>query len=116
MFWSCRESHTRCPVDNEELLETDLFADNFAKREIQNFNVRCPNSKQGCDVITTVKQLPVSRPFSCQLAVSAAEIGWLVDKWLGWLPGSTITVKKKRCVCVISSFNNTSPDMKDLDR
>ena len=54
-----RESHTRCPADNEEISEKDLFPDNFAKREIQNFNVRCPNSRQGCEVITTVKQMPV---------------------------------------------------------
>lgn len=59
-LWVDRESQQRCPVDNEPFEEKDLFADNFAKREIQNFNVKCPNSKQGCDTITSVKQLQVT--------------------------------------------------------
>ncbi|XP_070199854.1 TNF receptor-associated factor 6-like [Littorina saxatilis] len=65
-----RGSHqpARCPVDNEEILESDLFPDNFARREIQNFNARCPNSKQGCDVITTVKELPAHQN-ECPLAL-----------------------------------------------
>ncbi|XP_076471576.1 TNF receptor-associated factor 6-like isoform X2 [Babylonia areolata] len=63
-----RESHTRCPADNEEISENDLFPDNFAKREIQNFTVRCPNSKQGCDVLTTVKEVSVHQNV-CPLAL-----------------------------------------------
>ncbi|ESO97835.1 hypothetical protein LOTGIDRAFT_208992 [Lottia gigantea] len=46
-----RESNKTCPVDNAKIVESDLFADNFAKREIQNFNVRCPNKSQGCEKI-----------------------------------------------------------------
>lgn len=52
-----RESQHRCPVDNEPLTESDLFLDNFAKREIQNFNVHCPNTKLGCQVLTTVRSV-----------------------------------------------------------
>ncbi|KAL8574353.1 hypothetical protein ACOMHN_057345 [Nucella lapillus] len=47
----------RCPVDNVEISENSLFLDNFSKREIDNFKAFCPNNKQGCDVIATVKQM-----------------------------------------------------------
>ncbi|KAA8595774.1 hypothetical protein FQN60_011065, partial [Etheostoma spectabile] len=43
---SIRDTGQRCPVDNERLLEDQLFPDNFAKREILSLTVRCPNS--GC--------------------------------------------------------------------
>ncbi|KAK6973152.1 TNF receptor-associated factor 6 [Biomphalaria glabrata] len=48
---------TRCPVDNEQLVENDVFPDNFAKREILNFNIKCPNKKDGCDEIVTLGKL-----------------------------------------------------------
>ncbi|XP_037343277.2 TNF receptor-associated factor 6 [Pungitius pungitius] len=41
---SIRDTGQRCPVDNERLLEDQLFPDNFAKREILSLTVRCPNS------------------------------------------------------------------------
>ncbi|XP_067104831.1 TNF receptor-associated factor 6 [Osmerus mordax] len=40
---SIRDTGQRCPVDNEILLENQLFPDNFAKREILSLTVRCPN-------------------------------------------------------------------------
>lgn len=40
---SIRDTGQKCPVDNEMLLEEQLFADNFAKREILSLTVRCPN-------------------------------------------------------------------------
>ncbi|KAM8938840.1 TNF receptor-associated factor 6 isoform 2-T2 [Pelodytes ibericus] len=43
---SLRDAGHKCPVDNEILLETQLFPDNFAKREILSLTVKCPN--QGC--------------------------------------------------------------------
>ncbi|XP_077569196.1 TNF receptor-associated factor 6 [Stigmatopora nigra] len=43
---SIRDTGQRCPVDNEMLLEEQLFPDNFAKREILSLTVRCPNT--GC--------------------------------------------------------------------
>ncbi|XP_071752282.1 TNF receptor-associated factor 6 [Centroberyx gerrardi] len=43
---SIRDAGQRCPVDNEMLLEEQLFPDNFAKREILSLTVRCPNT--GC--------------------------------------------------------------------
>ncbi|XP_061526238.1 TNF receptor-associated factor 6 isoform X2 [Phycodurus eques] len=43
---SIRDTGQRCPVDNEMLLEDQLFPDNFAKREILSLTVRCPNA--GC--------------------------------------------------------------------
>ncbi|XP_057689037.1 TNF receptor-associated factor 6 isoform X2 [Corythoichthys intestinalis] len=43
---SIRDTGQRCPVDNEMLLEDQLFPDNFAKREILSLTVRCPNT--GC--------------------------------------------------------------------
>ncbi|MGH0146520.1 UNVERIFIED_CONTAM: hypothetical protein FKN15_045002 [Acipenser sinensis] len=43
---SLRDAGQRCPVDNEVLLENQLFPDNFAKREILSLTVCCPN--EGC--------------------------------------------------------------------
>uniref|UniRef100_A0A8C5EXG4 TNF receptor-associated factor n=1 Tax=Gopherus evgoodei TaxID=1825980 RepID=A0A8C5EXG4_9SAUR len=43
---SIRDAGHKCPVDNEILLENQLFPDNFAKREILSLKVRCPN--KGC--------------------------------------------------------------------
>ncbi|XP_061889120.1 TNF receptor-associated factor 6 [Entelurus aequoreus] len=43
---SIRDTGQKCPVDNEMLLEDQLFPDNFAKREILSLTVRCPNA--GC--------------------------------------------------------------------
>ncbi|KPP69926.1 TNF receptor-associated factor 6-like [Scleropages formosus] len=44
---SLRDAGQKCPVDNEVLLEEQLFPDNFAKREILSLTVRCPNT--GCN-------------------------------------------------------------------
>ncbi|KAH9518850.1 TNF receptor-associated factor 6-B [Bulinus truncatus] len=52
-----RVSCTRCPVDNEPLMENDVFPDNFAKREILNFTIRCPNKKDGCEQVVTLGKL-----------------------------------------------------------
>ncbi|XP_052800376.1 TNF receptor-associated factor 6-like isoform X2 [Mya arenaria] len=52
-----RESDSRCPVDNQRLDEGQLFPDNFAKREILQLTVHCPNHKDGCDQIIILKQL-----------------------------------------------------------
>ncbi|BFZ04822.1 hypothetical protein BsWGS_07861 [Bradybaena similaris] len=54
---SLRESSNRCPVDNEPLRESDIYPDNFAKREILNFNIKCPNNKDGCDKIFPLGRL-----------------------------------------------------------
>nr|XP_008532459.1 PREDICTED: TNF receptor-associated factor 6 isoform X2 [Equus przewalskii] len=43
---SIRDAGHKCPVDNEILLENQLFPDNFAKREILSLMVKCPNG--GC--------------------------------------------------------------------
>ncbi|CAI5778850.1 TNF receptor-associated factor 6 [Podarcis lilfordi] len=43
---SIRDAGHKCPIDNEILLETQLFPDNFAKREILSLTVKCPN--KGC--------------------------------------------------------------------
>ncbi|XP_074478644.1 TNF receptor-associated factor 6 [Sebastes fasciatus] len=40
---SIRGTGQKCPVDNERLLEDQLFPDNFAKREILSLTVRCQN-------------------------------------------------------------------------
>ncbi|XP_062973496.1 TNF receptor-associated factor 6 [Elgaria multicarinata webbii] len=44
---SIRDAGHKCPVDNEILLEHQLFPDNFAKREILSLMVKCPN--KGCN-------------------------------------------------------------------
>ncbi|KAL4829587.1 hypothetical protein H8958_005696 [Nasalis larvatus] len=43
---SIRDAGHKCPVDNEILLENQLFPDNFAKREILSLMVKCPH--EGC--------------------------------------------------------------------
>lgn len=52
-----RESESRCPVDNQRLNQSDLFPDNYAKREVLNLNVKCPNYKKGCDLIVTLSDV-----------------------------------------------------------
>ncbi|XP_053144107.1 TNF receptor-associated factor 6 isoform X2 [Hemicordylus capensis] len=42
----CGDAGHKCPIDNEILLEKQLFPDNFAKREILSLTVKCPNG--GC--------------------------------------------------------------------
>ncbi|KAH0620784.1 hypothetical protein JD844_021556 [Phrynosoma platyrhinos] len=44
---SIRDAGHKCPIDNEMLLENQLFPDNFAKREILSLTVKCPN--KGCN-------------------------------------------------------------------
>lgn len=72
IFFICcclyRECDVRCPVDNEAIDERELFADNFAKREILNFKVKCPNSRQGCEVLATLKNV---------------QVGWTVSNRMG---------------------------------
>ncbi|KAM9302077.1 TNF receptor-associated factor 6 [Gastrophryne carolinensis] len=40
---SIRDAGSKCPVDNDLLLEHQLFPDNFAKREILSLTVKCPS-------------------------------------------------------------------------
>ncbi|XP_060118105.1 TNF receptor-associated factor 6 [Heteronotia binoei] len=52
---SIRDAGQKCPIDNEILLENQLFPDNFAKREILSLRVKCPN--KGCDQKMELRQL-----------------------------------------------------------
>lgn len=52
---SIRDTGQKCPVDNEVLLEEQLFPDNFAKREILSLTVCCPNVE--CDDKMELRQL-----------------------------------------------------------
>lgn len=51
------ESDPRCPVDNQRLSKGELFPDNYAKREILNLTVKCPNYKKGCDLVVTLSDV-----------------------------------------------------------
>ncbi|XP_023698020.1 TNF receptor-associated factor 6 [Paramormyrops kingsleyae] len=62
---SLRDAGQKCPVDNEVLMEDQLFADNFAKREILSLTVRCPNS--GCSQKMELRQLE-DHVAQCQFA------------------------------------------------
>ncbi|KAM4630164.1 TNF receptor-associated factor 6 [Polymixia lowei] len=62
---SIRDTGQRCPVDNEMLLEEQLFPDNFAKREILSLTVRCPNT--GCTVKMELRHLE-NHVTQCQFA------------------------------------------------
>nr|5VNZ_A Chain A, TNF receptor-associated factor 6 [Danio rerio]5VNZ_D Chain D, TNF receptor-associated factor 6 [Danio rerio] len=52
---SIRDTGQKCPVDNEVLLEEQLFPDNFAKREILSLTVKCSNF--GCSEKMELRQL-----------------------------------------------------------
>lgn len=57
-----RDAGHKCPVDNEILLENQLFPDNFAKREILSLTVKCPNV--GCLHKMELRHLEVLKLFS----------------------------------------------------
>lgn len=90
IFRWLRDSCTRCPVDNEPLVENDVFPDNFAKREILNFNIRCPNKKDGCDKIFALGKLQphleicphalVPCPFKCASILHRCDLDEHMDK------------------------------------
>ncbi|XP_065070864.1 TNF receptor-associated factor 6-like isoform X2 [Rhopilema esculentum] len=42
-----REGRKKCPVDNEDISEDQIYPDTFAKREIGNLTVRCRNFGDG---------------------------------------------------------------------
>ncbi|XP_063294376.1 TNF receptor-associated factor 6 [Pelobates fuscus] len=52
---SLSDAGHKCPVDNEILLETQLFPDNFAKREILSLTVKCPSD--GCTAKMELRHL-----------------------------------------------------------
>lgn len=56
-FFFYRDAGHKCPVDNEILLEKQLFPDNFAKREILSLIVKCPN--KGCNQKMELRHLEV---------------------------------------------------------
>lgn len=43
-----RKKNPFCPIDNKPLTESDLFPDNYTRREIQLIRKSCPNAEQGC--------------------------------------------------------------------
>ena len=61
VFVSFRDAGHKCPVDNEILLENQLFPDNFAKREILSLMVKCPN--EGCLHKMELRHLEVLKLF-----------------------------------------------------
>ncbi|XP_056383856.1 TNF receptor-associated factor 6 [Hyla sarda] len=52
---SIRDAGPKCPVDNDLLLENQLFPDNFAKREILSLTVKCPS--EGCEIKMELRKL-----------------------------------------------------------
>lgn len=85
-----RESGKRCPIDNEALSQQNIFPDNFAKREILNSGVKCPNHKEGCKIVVTLSQLrthldecPLSLrpcPYNCASILHQGEMKEHVEK------------------------------------
>ncbi|XP_042197525.1 TNF receptor-associated factor 6 [Callorhinchus milii] len=63
---SIRDAGQKCPVDNEMLLETQLFPDNFAKREILSLMVKCPN--KGCYQRMELRHLEDHKSGQCDYA------------------------------------------------
>ncbi len=49
-----------CPLCQTTITKDQIFRDNFAKREINSFKVRCSNYKVGCAHTMELSQLQVS--------------------------------------------------------
>lgn len=48
-MFSCRKDESRCPIDNKALnSDSDIFADNFTKRQIDQLLKPCKNAAAGC--------------------------------------------------------------------
>lgn len=62
---SLSDTGQKCPIDNEVLLEEQLFPDNFANREILSLTVRCRN--EGCNEKMELRQLEKHSP-KCRFA------------------------------------------------
>lgn len=53
-----REGRKKCPIDNEDLSESQIYPDNFAKREILLLQVRCRNfNLYNCSWLGSLKDL-----------------------------------------------------------
>ena len=70
-FVICRETGPRCPVDNTSMSNTQLFKDNFAKREVLSLNVKCSAVELGCIWNGELRDLEVSlhmnlSPINCR--------------------------------------------------
>ncbi|XP_068219755.1 TNF receptor-associated factor 6-like isoform X2 [Palaemon carinicauda] len=84
IFNCLSESCSRCPVDNTPLLESDLFADSCAEREILQLKVKCPNNALGCQTIVDLMYIehhtqacsfqPVMCPNECLATVLQKEL------------------------------------------
>ncbi|GAB1608488.1 TNF receptor-associated factor 6-like isoform X2 [Argonauta hians] len=46
-----KEGNSKCPIDNSNVEQDQMFRDNFVKREILSMKVHCPCSKNGCKVV-----------------------------------------------------------------
>ncbi|XP_064094877.1 TNF receptor-associated factor 6-A-like isoform X2 [Macrobrachium nipponense] len=68
IFNCLSESSSRCPVDNTPLLESDLFADSCAEREILQLKVKCPNHALGCSTVVDLMYIEHhTQACSCQV-------------------------------------------------
>ncbi|GFR70022.1 TNF receptor-associated factor 6 protein [Elysia marginata] len=56
-----KNSSSRCPIDNEPLTEADIYPDNYAKREILNCTIKCPNREAGCEKVFPLCELKVGQ-------------------------------------------------------
>ncbi|XP_066980172.1 TNF receptor-associated factor 6-like [Macrobrachium rosenbergii] len=84
IFNCLSESSSRCPVDNTPLLESDLFADSCAEREILQLKVKCPNHALGCSTVVDLMYIehhtqacscqPVMCPNECSATVLQKEL------------------------------------------
>ena len=49
LWFNCRETGPKCPVDNIKITQNQLFKDNFAKREVLSLPVKCSADEIGCN-------------------------------------------------------------------
>lgn len=80
-----REGRPNCPIDNELLSESQIYPDNFARREILSLTVHCHNSREfGCQWMGPLKVLEkhhedcefanVLCPNNCGIKIARSEL------------------------------------------
>ena len=66
IFDGCRLNgrEVKCPSCNDMLNNERIYPDNFAKREIQALEARCVYARLGCEEVSSLKAILVSKDLS----------------------------------------------------
>ena len=66
IFDGCRLNgrEVKCPSCNDMLNNERIYPDNFAKREVQALEARCVYARLGCEEVSSLKAILVSKDLS----------------------------------------------------